>query len=284
MCGIAGVYITSPKGHEHHEYMKDNFSTLLVAAQVRGTDAAGVFVLKKGKTQFLKSAGKAKRFIDTPAYAELLSHVGKRTTALVGHTRNATTGSPSDNSNNHPIWDNPIIGVHNGILTNHVELDAKYQSVAEVDSAAGIAAISSQVSDRTRLTKRKIADALEDVKGVYTFVVGDVRTGELFVARNTNPIVYYHDTEHGLLWFASTEAIMEKAFPKAKCDTQGQYTVRQLLPDGSPEKAYKSASIKHEEPKEYRATESCYVPLKYRLTSPYEPYRVWKEDATDNMS
>ena len=232
MCGIVGVYITSPEGHKHHKYMKRHFSKLLVAAQVRGTHASGAFVLRNGKAWYTRSAVPASKLIKTYAYKDALAHVGKRTTAMVGHTRYATTGSPSIDANNHPIWDKPIIGVHNGVLVNHKALDAKYGSTAEVDSAAAIAAIRHQVEDGSAMTTRKVADACSEVSGVYTFVVADVRTGEVWTARNTNPLVFFDDAAHGLLWFASTESIMRESLPEATFTEQPPYSVRQLLPTG----------------------------------------------------
>ena len=56
----------------------------------------------------------------------------------MGHTRYATLGSPSINSNNHPIRTGNTIGTHNGSIYNHKELFQKYNMTrfAQVDSEA----------------------------------------------------------------------------------------------------------------------------------------------------
>ena len=194
---------------------------------------------------------------------------------MVGHTRYATTGSPSINANNHPIWDAPIIGVHNGILTNHKALDAKYDSNAEVDSAAAIAAIRHQVEDGSSMTTKKVADACSEVSGVYTFVVADVRTGKVWTARNTNPLVFFDDAAHGLLWFASTAPIMRESFPKATLTEQPEYSVMQLLPTGLRD----AEAIARKATQTYR--HDGYDQSELFTSEQRDGYSVWKQRIAD---
>lgn len=89
----------------------------------------------------LKRPMKATTFAATGHLARIQRH----TNTMLIHTRAATTGSPSDNDNNHPIAvqardEHPgLVGIHNGVLWNHEDIWKRYpeladERVGEVDS------------------------------------------------------------------------------------------------------------------------------------------------------
>ena len=45
---------------------------------------------------------------------------------LLVHVRDYTKGHPSINANNHPVRHGPVVGIHNGIITNDDELLAPH--------------------------------------------------------------------------------------------------------------------------------------------------------------
>ena len=55
------------------------------------------------------------------------------TTMMIGHCRYATTGAVVE-ANSHPFQKGNILGVHNGIVSNHKELNEKYNRNFDVDS------------------------------------------------------------------------------------------------------------------------------------------------------
>jgi amidophosphoribosyltransferase len=270
MCGIAGVYINKNfDGRMDYGYLREHFSRLLVSAEIRGTHATGAFILRKGSASIEKSPQAASQFVRTEGYMSFLDKLDSKATALVGHTRFATQGDPSDNNNNHPIVDKPIVAVHNGIIRNDEVLDAKYTSVAEVDSASAVAAIR-HYAQKDRLTTAGIRTALKEVEGVYTLLIGDIRTGRLFATRNTNPLVFHEDRKHGLLWFASTEAILESVFPLTAKQTQPilypysavRFTSENGIANLSKATALSRPKAKYE-PSVF--SKDVYIPAKYRL-------------------
>lgn len=215
MCGILGVCldIKAPRTFSDMERMKLNFAELLVSSQARGRDAAGAYVVNKNADViYFKAPMTASDLIDTDSFWKMLNdYVGENTVAIIGHTRAATTGSPKCNDNNHPIVDLPIIGVHNGVIRNHLELGRKYKKAAEVDSAA-IMALLRVKSGKKPLTVETLTKNLHKLDGPFAIAVADTRKPDaVYLARNNNPVVFHRDRDAGLLWFASTEAILRYA-------------------------------------------------------------------------
>jgi len=217
MCGIIGLVLGSRvRSAGEYERIRVDFSTMLVAAQARGVDAAGLYLInavpgKPGVRQYVHSAGiPAESLVKTPAYWELLDNVGPDTIAIVGHTRHATTGSPKVNSNNHPIVDGPLVGVHNGVIYNHQALRSQYGAVAEVDSATILSTLLAQ-GQGDALEVGDIRQAMPQVDGSWAIAVSDQRRQGIFLARNAaSPMQLTHERKRKVLWFASTTSILSQ--------------------------------------------------------------------------
>lgn len=103
----------------------------VTAIESRGRHATGFgWADEQGWPWFWKQQGAASvvaKHADLPAS-------GLRT--LVGHTRHATVGSPSNNDNNHPVHADGLVLVHNGRVDNAADLTALSGAdpIAEVDS------------------------------------------------------------------------------------------------------------------------------------------------------
>ena len=211
MCGITGL-VLSNKNRTASDYqeIKTQFSKALVSAQSRGKHAAGLYLINKdGEHYYYRAAVPANVLVEQPAYDAVLSHLGPNTIAIVGHTRFATTGSPSVVENNHPIYDPPLIGVHNGVITNHEQLEHKYGSVAEVDSATILSLLNSRLFGDATLSVADIQDAMPEVRGSWAIAVADIRTNGIFLARNdASPMKLTTQPKQGLLWFGSTVQIL----------------------------------------------------------------------------
>lgn len=211
MCGLAGLVIGKKnRTKEDFEKIKSDFSDLMVATQVRGKHATGAFVLdtKSGITYF-KAPVPAEKMVKTQGWADLLDNVGENTVAIIGHVRYATHGSPEENSNNHPIVMNNVIGVHNGVISNNCELCDKYPYEQEVDSAAIFSTIEAYAK-KSRVSTESIAKALPELEGNFAIMLADKRRpNSIFVARDgSRPLVYHKDESEKLLWLSSTGEIM----------------------------------------------------------------------------
>ena len=129
MCGIIGMIgqTKEDKWQETHRIL----SHLLLAAEIRGRDATG-FVARteslegrgQRRTIIAKEAVPASKFVEkNPIWRSLKN---RRCSAVVGHVRLATHGSPSREINNHPHVAAGLALVHNGILSSHLELVDRY--------------------------------------------------------------------------------------------------------------------------------------------------------------
>ena len=210
MCGLAGLVIGKKvRSADDLNEIREEFSSLMVATQIRGRHATGAFVVNKSGISYHKAALSADKMVRTDSWKKLMSAITAETTAVVGHVRYATQGSPAENSNNHPILNGPIIGVHNGVIANDCEICEEYPYEEEVDSAA-IFALFAGVADKSRLSTAKISAALPYLDGSFAVIAADNRRRDsIFVMRDaTNPLVHYKDTERKLLWLSSTGEIM----------------------------------------------------------------------------
>lgn len=211
MCGITGLVLgRKVRSASDIANIKKSFIDTLIAAESRGTDAAGIFVLNEaGEHYFYRAPIKASELVKTQSFWDVLEQVGKSTIAIVGHTRAATTGAPEVIDNNHPIYDPPLVGVHNGVVQNHLELRKKYGAVADVDSATILSVLNAHISDTQTLTRKIIAKAMPEVLGSWAIAIADTRKDTLYLARNAgSPMQLTWQKSKQLMWFASTDFIL----------------------------------------------------------------------------
>lgn len=210
MCGLAGLVIgKKARSADDLKEIRDEFSSLMVATQIRGRHATGAFVVNKSGITYHKAALSADAMVKTDSWKKLMGEITADTIAVVGHVRYATKGSPTENSNNHPITMGPIIGVHNGVIVNDCEICDDFPYEEEVDSAA-IFSLFAGVAEKSRLSTAKISAALPYLDGSFAVIAADNRRRDsIFVMRDaTNPLVFSKDTDRKLLWLSSTGAIM----------------------------------------------------------------------------
>jgi glutamine phosphoribosylpyrophosphate amidotransferase len=115
----------------------------------------------------------------------------------VGHVRHATTGSPLQNVNNHPISHGNILGVHNGVVRNYqdvLSVTGREDESAEVDSEAIFAAVN----------KWGHAPGLRKILGdMVAFYVDARKPHLLHVVRSAGRYVSIGWTDRGNVIFSS---------------------------------------------------------------------------------
>ncbi len=234
MCGIVGIMLDSGASDYRLSRARHYFRELMLCAQVRGTDAAGVMVVQPDGVDVLKSPGPARDLVYSHEFGDLMATVRRDTIAIVGHTRAASQGDPSDNANNHPLTDGDIKLVHNGFIRNWHYLEECYGSRAEVDSAALAAAVDRHSAD-DGLTAESLTLACEEAEGGIATVVVD-RFGSpprVYAYRNTNPLV--GNTGRSGYWFGSTGDILRSAGvvgARTRCAIVPSYRGVRLMPNG----------------------------------------------------
>lgn len=133
--------------------------------EYRGYDSAGLAVVRQGKLEIRKDAGKLSQLVDLVQRSPLRGAPG------VGHTRWATHGAPSArNAHPHLGQTERVVVVHNGIVENFLELKddltaegVKFQSETDTESIVHLVehyqAAGSDFVEAARRTFRQIEGA-----------------------------------------------------------------------------------------------------------------------------
>ena len=198
MCGIAGYSLSSRSGVDRTLAAQ----ALLAGIADRGADAVG-YAYRGGHDTYpviTKQRTAASRLLDR---IEVPEHADE----LLVHVRDYTKGHPSINANNHPVRHGPVVGIHNGIITNDDELLAPHSCArAEprmtVDSEA-IFALAAHSQNDPR--------ALEAIAGSMATAWLDQREpGPVFAARGVGRPLWLGRGRNEV-FFASTRRALEIA-------------------------------------------------------------------------
>src|ERR1044072_4073072 len=113
MCGIAGYSLSTDSSVDRTLAAQ----ALLAGIAERGAHAVGYAYRAPGEgfTTVVKQRTRPSHLLDRIDVPENAGQV------LV-HVRDYTKGHPSIPANNHPVRHGPVIGIHNGIITNDGEL------------------------------------------------------------------------------------------------------------------------------------------------------------------
>ncbi|MGH9321320.1 MAG: glutamine--fructose-6-phosphate transaminase (isomerizing) [Vicinamibacteria bacterium] len=179
MCGIIG--------YVGERSTTDMLLQGLRSLEYRGYDSAGIAVADRGDLKVLRSEGKLENLSKQVDSRTLNGSYG------LGHTRWATHGRPNE-ENAHPHRDckGEIVVVHNGIIENYLDLKARlsdegHRFQTETDTEI-IAHTIEKHFDRDLVTA--VRRTLEELEGVFAFVVLSTRQPDLLVgARNGPPLV-----------------------------------------------------------------------------------------------
>jgi glucosamine 6-phosphate synthetase-like amidotransferase/phosphosugar isomerase protein len=210
MCGITGMILGNKnRTKKELDNLINDFNNLTVACTIRGRHATGVYIVNPDGIITTKMPLSAEEAIDTHSWQEVMAKVTNDTIAVIGHVRYATHGDPIVNANNHPLINENIIGVHNGIITNYQDFkttDVEVDSQAILDSLR----VDADSMNNGKLSTEVIAETLKKLRGRFAVVLADIRqTKNVYLARDTNaPLVYSHNCKDNVLWIASTGEIM----------------------------------------------------------------------------
>lgn len=132
MCGIVTALAFGKLNKKEEEIrqvlMRLLTTELLIETEDRGKDATGASVLfddgrffgiKRGESSgnFLSVFGEGADCFGN--FLKIWREYDIRTRVYLGHCRQGTTGDKEDNTNNHPIKINNMVGIHNGVIKNH---------------------------------------------------------------------------------------------------------------------------------------------------------------------
>lgn len=216
MCGICG-YLATKRGTG--KQAKAVMHRLLVASQVRGTDAAGIaYVNHDGLLNVVKQPGRAADLVDGKAYKYCLTH--NNPDVMIGHTRAKTQGDAKDNNNNHPLHTpGGLALVHNGIIHNEAALFAKYKlpRTGEVDSEIIIRLIEHYHRTERKSMVNAIKAAADEISGgMACAMIDKTAPDKLYLWASDNPLALAYEHDTGVVYFGSTPDILETSLIQYK--------------------------------------------------------------------
>ena len=196
MCGIAGYSVKSGSNIDRTLAAQ----ALLAAIAERGADAVGYAYRRPADAYatVVKQRTAASKLLERIA-------VPDEATQLLVHVRDYTKGHPSINANNHPVRHGPVVGIHNGIITNDDELLAPH-SCARAEPRM---TVDSEAIFAVAAHSRNDARALEHLRGALAAGWLDEREpGVVFVARGSGRPLWLGEGR-GAVFFASTKLALE---------------------------------------------------------------------------
>lgn len=180
MCGIVG-FIGKTDGAS---FVLNGLKSL----KYRGYDSAGISVFEKdGKIKILKKCGKLSEL------EKMLYEKGCPSgNCVLGHTRWATHGKPSD-ENAHPIEVGKVVIVHNGIIENYVDLKIflqkeGYEFKTQTDTEIAAALIDYYYDGKNH--KEAILKAVSCFEGSFALgIMFSDKNDELYAIRKDSSLV-----------------------------------------------------------------------------------------------
>jgi len=223
MCGVFGLVVERDSGLDPAS-IGPILRRLYRVSESRGKEAAGLALHVEGQPgiEVRKAAVRGSRLIAAPSSRRLLESAregaaqGARI-VLLGHTRMVTNGDPSDNGNNQPVVGDRVVVLHNGIITNELNLwerNPDLERSHEVDTELVVRLI-----ERDLATGSTLAAAFDDVTGriagANTLAVLDGERGDLALGTANGSLYFARAGAAGqdsrLLVFASERPILERA-------------------------------------------------------------------------
>ncbi len=178
LCGIIG-YVGNRKA-------SDTLLSGIKRLEYRGYDSVGMVTTKNNEFFCKKGVGKVNEVDQKVHFLELPGNIG------MAHTRWSTHGGVTE-ANSHPHFDckNEIAVVHNGIISNYLELKKDLQKNGHVFKSETDTEVFAHLLEENYKgnLENAVMAALKQVRGTYAFLVAAKGENKLVCARKESPAV-----------------------------------------------------------------------------------------------
>lgn len=201
MCGVFGFINNNSLSRPAAQKLAE---ALAIKSQIRGRDATGYAILNQGQIEVYKK----------PVPASRLTINLKDSDLFLGHTRFATMGNPTDESQAHPFLstDKNIALAHNGIAHHDFyRLRAKYELSGQIDSE-GILSFLEKTGFQEAGFKKMFKE-WPNSSIALTLLVQD--KSSIVLSCNEDRPIWFTSPQKGLFVYASTREILISALSRA---------------------------------------------------------------------
>ena len=220
MCGIFGFVTNSESGLDLTSCRRILID-LFHRSEPRGRDACGLVVVSGKTAHVYKKPLPPDKFLSDSGFKDFLAQkvglscdgsTGKINAPLaaIGHCRLVLSGTEFVHENNQPIIVGPIVGIHNGLVTNENELRktfTQFNKTYDIDSEIIFQLIDDYRKNGYSLTN-SISKSFDNIEG--TASIAFFRQGEGYLHLATNYGSLFVSQGEGITVFASEKAILQK--------------------------------------------------------------------------
>lgn len=189
MCGIAGWIRNGKK-----KVSEDELKGLLIMLSTRGVDATGIAWEDSESIHIMKTDIESDKFVELDEFKENIRSILDAEWVLL-HCRQATSGSPSNNKNNHPIFNDKGMIIHNGI----VRVKGKeLKSCGKTDSEQIL----------LHIQQYGYKEGLKKIRGSMSFAWVNFDEPGFYLYTDGTPLVIAKDPNRKITFFCSTWEIL----------------------------------------------------------------------------
>ena len=219
MCGIFG-FVAHPSSGLDRINSRRLLIDLFHLSEPRGRDASGLVTVSNGQASVYKRPLPPDRLLSEKGFKQFLNeHLllssDKKTGRLnlpfsaIGHCRLVLSGSEVIHKNNQPIIVGPIVGIHNGLITNEDVIQKKFNLIKRsqsIDSEIIFQLINKYYNEKPSLPDA-IIKCFDEIEGTASIAFFREKSKHLVLATNYGSL--FHTECNGLIIFASERATLE---------------------------------------------------------------------------
>lgn len=222
MCGIFGFVFAEGASLSSAKEINTLLADLFILSQQRGQDASGVAVFElKHPAKILKKNVSPSKLIKSPEFKEIehfCSNNISQCLGVIGHSRMVTSGDASEDRNNHPLREDGISLIHNGIICNADELLSQTKEVFPVESSVDTEALLALIRWAIKVDKKSftesVAYAYSKVEGTASICTYSEDDNTLVLATNNGSLYFSYSKDNGAILFASEKYILQSVLTK----------------------------------------------------------------------